>query len=88
MRDAIAEMNANHICPVCLLQSAMSLYRTPVSTRAAPLHCERCGNFDIALESLMIIGRVDDNVRPRIAGWISDQNRMGAIPLVTPDLLT
>jgi hypothetical protein len=35
----------------------------------------------------MAVGQIDDAARPIISGWISDQNRMGAIPLLRDDLL-
>ena len=86
MQNAIEQLNSN-ICPVCHLQSEKSLYRNPTHTRTVQLRCERCGTFDITIEALMTVGQIDDAARPIISGWISDQNRMGAIPLLRDDLL-
>ncbi len=88
MRNGIEQLNTKNICPICLLSSdGRSLYRDHSPTRTAQLLCERCGAFDITLEALMIVGRLEEANRPKIASWISDQNQTGAIPRVTSEVL-
>ena len=87
MEDAIRRMNEG-VCPICHLQHDRGLYRNPMYTRTGQLRCARCGSFDITLEALMVVDQLWDDARPIISRWISDQNHMCDIPVLTDQLLT
>jgi hypothetical protein len=83
--DTINQMNEN-ICPVCQMRNT-NLARVRAYSRTGQLRCQRCGEFDITIEALAIIGHLDDEVRPIISGWISDQNRAGSLPRIDSNTL-
>ena len=63
-------------------------------TEAAPPHpnaiyqkCLRCGDFELTLEAWSILEQCDEAVRVKISGWVSDQNRGGAVPKISGDVL-
>lgn len=82
MRDGIEDVRQN-VCPICTLPVKL---RGTTSTEKL-LRCERCGDYDITLDALVIIGEVANDDRPKLSGWISDQNLNAVVPRVTPEVV-
>src|SRR5262249_55133584 len=72
-----------NVCPICTLPVKL---RGTTSTEKL-LRCERCGDYDITLDALVIIGEDANDDRPKLSGWISDQNLNAVVPRVTPEVV-
>ena len=50
--------------------------------------CPRCGEFKVSGTALAILGQgLGQEKRAKLSGWVSDQNRAGAVPMITSDLI-
>ena len=51
-------------------------------------NCPRCGVFKISGTALAILGQaLGKEKRTKLSGYVADQNRSGAIPMITSDLV-
>ena len=51
-------------------------------------NCPRCGEFKISGTALAILGQgLGKEKRAKLSGYVADQNRAGAVPMITSDLL-
>src|ERR1700722_2049657 len=75
-------------CPVCLLRNTI-LERTPTVTRSFQLHCARCGDYDITFQAVFDLKNSPESSPSRtlISEWIWEQNSLGVVPRITPDVL-
>ena len=83
MGDGIEDIRQN-VCPICKL-GVQSRGQTSTEKK---LKCERCGDYWITSDTLLITGELSDGNRPKLSGWIADQNRSGVVPHITPDVVT
>lgn len=70
-------------CLVCTEQSAESL---PVDSDSVHQKCARCGEFRISGSAAVTVkgdGTDEALRRAKLSGWIHDQNRAGALPVIT-----
>ncbi len=50
--------------------------------------CPRCGEFKIVGTVLAILGHgLGTKKRAKLSGWVADQNRVGAVPVITSDII-
>lgn len=73
-------------CEVCKDQNAETI---PPTFNGIHQSCPRCGEFKITGTALSIMNQgLGTNVRANISGWVRDQNRAGALPMITSKNLT
>lgn len=72
-------------CVVCTEQTADTI---PTSFDGIHQKCPRCGEFKIAGSALPALGKgLGKEKRAKLSGWILEQNRAGAIPMLTTNNL-
>jgi len=71
------------VCEVCNDQQASTM---PSNIDGVHQNCPRCGEFKVSgtANSIMRQGLGKDK-RARISGWVREQNRAGAVPIITTD---
>jgi len=68
-------------CVVCIETQAQAL---PSDFDGIHQNCPRCGEFKVSGTALAILGQgLGKQKRALISGWVHDQNRAGALPMIT-----
>jgi len=72
-------------CEVCIETKAQAL---PSDFDGIHQDCPRCGEFKVSGTALAILRQgLGKEKRALISGWVHDQNRAGALPMITSDNL-
>src|SRR3989344_800966 len=72
-------------CVVCAEQQADTI---PPDFDGIHQNCPRCGEFKVSGTALASLGQgMGKEKRAMLSGWVLGQNRAGAIPMITANIL-
>ena len=74
-------------CPICSYDRIIKKPSYDIHTDDSLTYCEcpRCGKFEIIAR--LNFNKIDTKLRPKISGWILDQNKIGIEPQISADTI-